>query len=208
MPEQRNDSEEYVMVVSASDLWNIGYFEGISFDLEKYLTIINDKNKIVFNRRQEMEKNPGYKQIIPYVILNHDGTIFSYRRGKLQGEKRLLGNYSIGVGGHISTKDMNLFDIPYQEAMRRELNEELKIESPFKEYIAALLNDDSNEVGRVHLGIIHILCLDKPLVTRREQSIIEATFVDHSQLLKEIQKYENWSQLCIQKLERLLESCR
>lgn len=155
-----------------------------------------------------MEINPIYKQIIPYVILSHNRTIFSYRRGKLLGEKRLLGNYSIGVGGHISACDRNLFDHTYKEAMRRELNEEMEIASPYKEYTAALLNDDSNEVGRVHFGMVHILCLDKPLVKPREKSMNEPAFVDQTALLKNIDKYENWSQICIRNIERILERAK
>jgi len=207
MPEQKKSNEEYVMVVSTSDLWRAGYFEGLNFDLKRYLSIIEEKNNIAFNSRQEMENNPNYKQIIPYVIISHNRTIFSYRRGKLLGEKRLLGNYSIGIGGHISTYDINLFDATYKEAMRRELNEEVEIASPYQEYIAVLLNDDSNEVGKVHFGIVHILCLEKPLVKPKEKSINEPDFVTQSYLLKNIQKYENWSQICIRELDRILVTC-
>ncbi len=208
MPDQKKNNEEYVMVVPAADLWRTGYFEGLCFDFSNYLTIIEGQQNIAFKRREEMEVNPNYKQIIPYVILFHNGTIFSYRRGKLLGEKRLLGNSSIGVGGHISAHDRNLFDATYKEAMRRELNEEVEIASPYKEYTAALLNDDSNEVGRVHFGIVHILCLDKPIVKPREKSMNEPAFVDQTALLKDINKYENWSQICIRNLEQILGSCK
>jgi len=207
MSDQEKNNDEYVMVVSAADLWHAGYFEGLCFDIGKYLTIIEEKKNISFNKRQEMENDHRYKQIIPYVILSHKGTIFSYRRGKLLGEERLLGNYSIGVGGHISTYDRNLFDATYKEAMRREINEEVEIASTYKEYTAAFLNDDSNDVGRVHFGMVHMLCLENPNVKPREKSINEAAFVGQSYLLKNIQKYENWSQICIRNIEQLLELC-
>ncbi len=205
MTDEKRNREEYVMVVPAADLWRAGYFEGLCFDLPKYLTIIEGQQHIEFKPREEMEINPDYKQIIPYVILSHKGTIFSYRRGKLMGETRLLGNYSIGVGWHISASDRNLFDHTYKEAMRRELNEEVEIASPYKEYAAALINDDSNEVGRVHFGMVHILCLDKPIVKPREKSMNEPAFVDQTALLKDIDKYENWSQICIRNIERILD---
>lgn len=208
MSDQKKNNGEYIMVVSAADLWRSGYFEGLCFDLGRYLPIIEEKHNITFNRREEMETDINFKQIIPYVILAHNESIFSYRRGKLLGEKRLLGNYSIGVGGHISTYDRNLFDVTYKEAMRRELKEEVEIGSPYKEYIAAFLNDDSNEVGRVHFGMVHVLCLEKPIVTAREKSMNEPEFVDRTYLLKNIEKYENWSQICIRNLDRIFASCK
>jgi predicted NUDIX family phosphoesterase len=208
MTDQKRNKEEYVMVVSAADLWRVGYFEGLCFDFSRYVTIIEGQQNIAFKQREEMEGNPNYKQIITYLVLFHEGTFFSYRRGKLLGEKRLLGNYSIGVGGHISAHDRNLFDDTYKEAMRRELNEEVEIASPYKEYTAALLNDDSNDVWRVHFGMVHILCLEKPIVKPREKSINETAFVDQADLLKNIDKYENWSQICIRNIERILDRAK
>ena len=196
------------MVVPAAELWRAGYFEGLCFDFSRYVTIIERQQHIEFKQREEMEINPNYKQIIPYVILSHNGTIFAYRRGKLLGEKRLMGNYSIGVGGHISARDRNLFGHTYEEAMRRELNEEVEIASSYKEYTAALINDDSNEVGRVHFGMVHILRLDKPSVKPREKSMNEPAFVDQATLLKNIDKYENWSQICIRNIERILDRAK
>lgn len=206
MSDQKKNTQEYIMVVPSSELWRHGYFEGLCFNLESYLPVIQGAH-IDYKLREDMENDPNYKQIIPYVIIYHSGTIFSYRRGKLLGEKRLLGSYSIGVGGHISTTDRNLFDASYNEAMRRELTEEVEIGSQYKEYIAALLNDDSNEVGRVHFGMVHILCLDRPVVKPREKSMNEPAFVEQSQLLKNIDKYENWSQICIRDIEHIIEAC-
>jgi predicted NUDIX family phosphoesterase len=206
MSDQKKNTEEYIMVVPALELWRSGYFEGLCFNFESYLSVIEGQ-QIDYKLREDMETNPNYKQIIPYVILYHNGTFFSYRRGKLLGEQRLLGSYSIGVGGHISTTDRNLFDTSYNKAMRRELTEEIEIGSTYKEYIAALLNDDSNEVGRVHFGMVHILCLDTPIVKPREKSMNEPAFVDQSHLLKNIDKYENWSQICIRNIEHILAAC-
>lgn len=207
MAGRRKKNREYILVVPTSGLWQAGYFQGLCFDILKYLTVIENEQNIVFKIREEMEKNSNYKQIIPYVLLFHDGTVFSYRRGKLLGEKRLLGNYSIGVGGHISAHDRNLFDTTYNEGMRRELNEEVEITSPYKEHTVALLNDDSNEVGRVHLGIVHILCLEEAMVKPKEKSINEPCFLDEATLLKNIDKYENWSKICIRNFKKIFGSC-
>ena len=111
-------------------------------------------------QRKLAETDPAFKQLIPYVIVTYNNTIFSYRRRKLLSEQRLLSNYSIGVGGHISTDDLTFFSQTYEDGLLRELNEEIGIKDNFSERIVALLNDDSNDVGKVHFGIVHVLQVD------------------------------------------------
>lgn len=197
--------EEYVMVIPSNVLWEGGYFQGLHFDTEKYLSLIEDRNKTIFKKRKDAESDPSYKQIIPYVILSYKNTLFSYRRGKLLSEKRLVGNYSIGIGGHISVNDVNLFDVPYKDAMRRELYEEVEITASYSQWIVGLINDDSNDVGKVHFGIVYIFDLESPDVKSREKSINEGKFVAISSLQKDIKKYENWSQICISDIDTLVK---
>ena len=128
-----------------------------------------------------------------------------YRRGKLLAEKRLLGNYSLGIGGHISVTDPGLFGSSYDDGLKREINEEVVIESPYTQRVVALLNDDSNDVGKVHFGVVHVLTLDKPLVKPREKSINETKFLAISELQKDVEKFENWSKICIQNIQRLIQ---
>ena len=119
-------------------------------------------------------------------------------------KKRLLGNRSIGVGGHISVDDPGLFGTTYEEGMKRELHEEVEIATPFTDRRAALINDDSNEVGRVHFGVVHILNLGIPAVRPREKSINEVRFDPADRLKAETGEYETWSQICIGALPGLL----
>jgi len=194
--------EEYVLVFSASLLKELGYFQGLCFGFGKYIDIIQSNCK--FMKRENVETNYNYKQLIPYVILDHNDKIFSYRRGALLSEERLLSNYSIGVGGHISVDDPNLFTTLYEEGMNREIREEIYIDTEYVDNIVALLNDDSNEVGKVHFGIIHIFRLNKPEVRKKEKSINEPKFITIKELKKKINKYENWSKICINSIEKLL----
>ncbi len=196
--------DEYVMVIPSRVLWEVGYFQGLHFDTEKYLRFIEDGNKTVFKKRKDVEFDPSYKQIIPYVILSHNDTLFSYRRGKLLTEQRLIGNYSIGIGGHISVDDVKLFEVTYKDAMIRELNEEVEITTPYSQWIAGLINDDSSDVGKVHFGIVYVFVLEYPGVNPREKSINEAKFVTMSSLQKDIKKYESWSQICIADIDTLI----
>jgi predicted NUDIX family phosphoesterase len=197
--------EEYVLVFPTQLLDQIGKFQGVSFELDKYLDIILNPKNHTFLKRKDAETNPAYKQLIPYALLQFKDTFFVYRRGKLLAEKRLFGNYSLGIGGHISVTDPGLFSTTYEDGLKREINEEVLIESRYTQRVVALLNDDSNDVGKVHFGIVHILTLEKPLVKPREKSINETKFLDINTLKKDIETFENWSKICIQNMQHFIQ---
>jgi predicted NUDIX family phosphoesterase len=196
--------EEYVLAFPTELLNQIGTFQGTSLELDKYLDIILNPKNHTFIKRKDAENNPAYKQLIPYALLHCGSDVFVYRRGKLLAEKRLLGNYSLGIGGHISVTDPGLFNTTYEDGLKREINEEVIIESKYTQRIAALINDDSNDVGKVHFGIVHSLSLEKPLVRPKEKSINETKFLDKDELQKEIEKFENWSKICIQHIQQVI----
>jgi predicted NUDIX family phosphoesterase len=148
-----------------------------------------------------METDPSYKQLIPYVIFRYrDATgrtlLFQYIRGKGQGESRLHAKRSIGIGGHISADDAAQKSA-YAEGMRRELAEEVAIETPYTEQLAGLINDDETEVGRVHLGVVHLFDVERPAVQPRESDILDAGFRPVEELLAEPERCETWSQICL-----------
>ena len=190
--------EEQVLVVERKVIERAGMFNGLMFDVERYLREIFVQGATCFMNRAQVEKNPAYKQIIPYVIMSCEGKYLSYVRGKRAGETRLVAKRSIGIGGHINPVDWTLFSAePYQtylEAVKREVAEEVSVETPLSEdRIVALLNDDSTEVGQVHLGIVHLWTLDEPKVTRREQMITQMSFMTADELEKVRDSLETWS---------------
>ncbi len=197
--------EEYVLVFPTQLLDQIGKFQGVSFELDKYLDIILNPKNHTFLKRKDAETNPAYKQLIPYALLQFKDTFFVYRRGKLLAEKRLFGNYSLGIGGHISVTDPGLFSTTYEDGLKREINEEVLIESHYTQRVVALLNDDSNDVGKVHFGIVHVLSLEKPLVKPREKSINETKFLNINTLKKDIETFENWSKICIENMQHMID---
>jgi predicted NUDIX family phosphoesterase len=197
--------EEHVFVFPTQLLEQRGMFQGLCFELDTYRDIIHDPKNHIFLKRKEAESNPAYKQLIPYALLHCRDKVFVYRRGKLLAEKRLLGNYSLGVGGHISVTDPGLFGTTYEDGLKREINEEVIIESPYRQRIVALLNDDSNDVGKVHFGVVHVLTLDKPLVKPREKSINETNFLSTEELRNKIDAFENWSKICIQHIDHVID---
>src|SRR5947208_2350411 len=139
-------TEERVLCFERKLLDEIGVFQGLNLDVERYLPELTSPSRLVYRNRSEAEQDKRYKQLIPYVLIICNGRILRYRRGRGGQETRLHGLYSIGVGGHISEEDNGLFStgLGYDEGMRRELLEAVAIEK-VKEAAVAVINDDSTE---------------------------------------------------------------
>ncbi len=198
---------EHVLVAPTELFHSLGHFQGFSRDVERYLAALLDPRIIRYLPRPEMERDPSFKQLIPYVVFRHttaDGRtmIFQYTRGKGQGEGRLHSKRSVGIGGHISSIDTaaGATADPYQEGLRRELAEEVAIDSPYTQQCVGLINDDLTEVGKVHLGVVHIFDVERPAVQPRETEILECGFRDVRELLADLSGFETWSQICLQAL--------
>jgi predicted NUDIX family phosphoesterase len=202
-----NQQHENVLVIRRSLFDELGGFEGLNYQPEKYLKPILSRGSNFFIPRHEAENNPAYKQIIPYALIAFEKTVLHYVRGKKAGEQRLVAKGSIGIGGHMNETDESLFAMDeqaYRAGVEREVNEEIKIDTPFEDRIVALLNDDSTDVGRVHLGIVHIFKLEEPKVQKREAMITGLSFLTKRELIARRESLESWSQLCLDSLERLL----
>ena len=200
-------NEEMVLVVRRGLFDQLGAFQGLNFDVARYLSPILARENNFFAPRSAAELDPGLKQIIPYVLLTHGGRVLHYVRGKKGGERRLLAKGSIGIGGHLNDADENLFSYDqraYLNGVRREVEEELILQSGYQNHIRALLNDDSTEVGRVHLGIVHVFELDSAQVTKREAVITQLGFLTPDELRARRDQLETWSQLCLDGLDELL----
>lgn len=201
--------EEQVLVIERKVFEQVGSFNGLAFDVGRYLEKIFAPGVPRFMSRSKAEKDSSYKQLIPYVIMTCDGKYLTYVRGKRAGEGRLVGLRSIGIGGHINPIDneIPLFDTDfrqmYETAVEREVAEEVSVETPHTGRIAALLNDESNEVGSVHLGVVHHWILDAPQVNKREQMITQMSFMTPAELQQVCDKMETWSQLCLDGLDKM-----
>ena len=199
--------EEMVLVIRRSLLESLGLFQGLQFEVDRYLTAMLARENNFFAPRSSAETDPNLKQIIPYAILVSSGSVLRYKRGKKSGEQRLVAKGSIGIGGHMNDRDEGLFALDrqaYLGGVEREIDEELIIERPLRNRIAALINDDSNEVGQVHLGIVHVLELPRPVAEKRESMILSVEFLAPEQLRAERDTLETWSQICVDNLEKLL----
>jgi predicted NUDIX family phosphoesterase len=205
-----NVPNENVLVIRRSLFDQLGNFHGLNFEPEKYLDALLSSGNNFFFPRAQAENDPAYKQIIPYVLLSFEDKLLYYVRGKEAGEQRLAAKGSIGIGGHMSEeKDKFLWhttdESAYRDGVEREVNEEIKIDTQFEDRIVALLNDDTTEVGRVHLGIVHLFKLAEPKVGKGERMITKLAFLTKAELMSRRESLETWSQICVDSLERLLK---
>ncbi|MCZ6816857.1 MAG: hypothetical protein O7F76_09230 [Planctomycetota bacterium] len=200
--------EEQVLVVERTVLEEAGVFEGFTFEVDRYLQRLFVAGVPRFMPRSLAETDPAYKQIIPYVILTSGGKYLSYVRGSRAGETRLVGRRSIGIGGHINPIDsMPLFSSDFRDAyfgaVEREVAEEIDVQTGHSDRVVGLLNDDSTDVGRVHLGIIHLWTLDSAAVKKREQMITQMAFMSLAELHGVRDSLETWSRFCLDPLAEM-----
>ena len=196
-----NKQEEEILVYQTSLFKELGYFNGFCDNVGKYIQPITEAAQFV--PRSSAEEDPSLKQIIPYVIILHKDHIYRYKRTRRGEEERLHAKYSIGVGGHINPFDKyDLFTATksvIEMAMEREVGEEVIINTTYSTKCVGLLNDDSNEVGQVHFGIVYQLDVDEPKVEIREKrSFTQANFVDADSLQRDFNLFETWSQILIE----------
>jgi predicted NUDIX family phosphoesterase len=212
-------AEEQILVVPTSLFHDLGYFQGFSDDISRYLPRLLEGDHVEYRPRGEMEEDPSFKQLIPYMLFrwtDNEGTVqlFEYQRGSGQGERRLHAKRSVGIGGHISTLDASVAlslrernhlaerddYTPYREGMRRELEEEVEIDTKYTEQIAGLINDDETPVGQVHLGVVHLCDVEGPHIRPREADILDGQFRPVRDILPRLDEFESWSQIAVRAL--------
>src|SRR5580698_8794541 len=199
-------TEERVLCFERELFEKLGVFQGLSLEVGKYLPVVTAPANVTYINRSAAEQDRRYKQLIPYALIICNDKILRYRRGKGGQETRLHGLFSVGVGGHISEEDNGLFSssrLGYNEAMRRELMEEVAIDAT-KEVAVAVINDDSTEVGYVHLGVVHIVQVTDESVAGCRSGIVGPEFIPISEAVKNPAAYESWSSFCLQHLDALL----
>lgn len=157
----------------------------------------------VFKHRGEIEHDPSVKQIIPYLIVKHEGRLFLFQRSSHGGDPRLHGLYSIGVGGHINRRDVVGVDDVVDAGLRRELQEELEIGGSWRARLVGVLNDDTNAVGQVHFGLVHVVEVDEPSVAVRESDTLSGRLADVEEVMGLRDRMETWSQLILDAVDPL-----
>lgn len=161
--------------------------------LDEILDAIYDGH--FFLDRPTAEISPQYKQIIPYVIVRHAGSFFLLQRTQKQTEARLHHKLSLGIGGHINPDTPDLLD-----GLHKELEEEVNVAGDYDLTFAGILNDDTTEVGTVHLGAVYVLEAHDRDVTVRETEKMTGRWVDVAELPALREQLETWSQIVYDEL--------
>ncbi len=151
-----------------------------------------------FVDRQHAETNPDIKQFIPYCIIERKGDYFSYKRTNKGGEKRLHDLMSLGIGGHINLGDSTYPEDAYNIGFERELKEEIGLlPNQYTHKILGFIYDDSNEVGKVHLGIVHLVKIGDINVKITDKALSKGKFDTLDNMKKNLANFETWSQIVL-----------
>jgi len=187
---------EEVLVVRRAQLFPAGAFHGFSSEgVERYLATI--AAHAVFAPRDRVEHDPSLKQIIPYVVLRHQQSIFLVRRTRAGSEERLREKFSIGIGGHINPADVGDAIDPVEAGMRRELTEEVDVPPGWQARAVGVLNDDKEAVGSVHFGLVYVVDLPSTDVRVRETAKLYGAFATPEELREVYPRLETWSQFVV-----------
>ncbi|HUP48261.1 MAG TPA: NUDIX domain-containing protein [Thermoanaerobaculia bacterium] len=182
---------EEVMVVPRADLEP--FIGGRGFDLIRagtstILELIESRH--LFIPRPQAEVSPEFKQIIPYVAIRNGEDYFLLKRTARQTETRLHHKLSLGIGGHINPDTPTLLG-----GLKRELEEEVALATPYELHFVGILNDDTTDVGRVHLGAVYVLDAAARNITVRETEKMSGSWVAREDLGELRETMETWSQL-------------
>ena len=172
-----NKDDEQVLVIKSEILFKDGIWQGLKTDnLDYYIDLI--KNNCEFKRRGNVENDPSFQQIIPYIVFNFANKYFIYKYLPKAGEPRLVDTYQLGVGGHINLVDGENGNI-LEAGMMREWSEEVDYRGNFIEKkLVGVLNDDTNPVEQVHLGLVYNFVGDSPEISIKETDKMEGRLVD------------------------------
>jgi predicted NUDIX family phosphoesterase len=146
-----------------------------------------------FLQRPLAEEDPALKQLIPYVVVRDGALVYLMERTAAGGDPRLHGKASIGVGGHLNPVDEG--EDPLADGLRREWSEELVADWEPEFRLVGLLNDDSNPVGSVHLGVVFEVQADGRPVEVRERDKLTGRFATVAEVRATSERMETWSRL-------------
>lgn len=189
--------DELVYVVPRTSVMGADGWYGIrEADLAAFVASIEEHGR--FGARPEMEADPAFKQVIPYLVLRDGDRYFLMRRTRAGGDVRLHDRWSIGVGGHLNPGDENL-----DGGLRREWSEEVVADFVPDFGFVGLLNDDTTPVGQVHLGAVFVADAGGRAVTIRETDKLTGGFATPAEVAAVASDLETWSRLVFDFIEAL-----
>jgi predicted NUDIX family phosphoesterase len=169
----------------------------VSDGLDRVRQVIRERS--FFMPRGEVEEDPTYLQIIPFVVFRHRDRYLLTKRLRASTERRLRQRYSLGVGGHINPGDVEGGDV-VDGGMRREWQEEVRYAGSFSARLLGVLNDRSAPVSRVHLGLVFLVDGSTPDIEIRETHKLSGELLRLDEMRIYYLDMETWSQLVFDQL--------
>jgi len=210
---------EFVFVVPRNDLFRDCYPQGLmpfgaEFPLSAFEACVARHGYFV--QRSHAESNPNLKQVIPYTLVVRGGDVFLLRRLSKSGDARLANKLSIGVGGHINPEDAlaavgadgSSRASPIDNGSRREIEEEIHVSGATRLSRVGVINDDSNPVGAVHVGLVQLMQVEGD-VRVRETEVLEGRFASPEELARlsdQSANFESWSKILVGRLSQILKT--
>lgn len=183
--------KENILVIKRNVLFPETAFQGIRPIEDSFFDIIQEQQE--FLPRPQMEEDPLYKQIIPYLIFKFQDRYFLMQRKSTSSEQRLKNKYSLGIGGHMRQEDMQQAKTIFDWA-HREFHEEIDYQGCFTIKTLGMLNDDSNPVGQVHVGLVLLLEGDCDAIKIRSE-LKSGQLLTVQELQAHYNDMETWSQI-------------
>lgn len=182
-------SDELVLGVPRAAILGMATWRGVMYgDVQPYLARIASAGE--YRPRAEVEQDPSWKQVIPYLVLRDRGRIYLMRRTSAGSDARLHERWSIGIGGHVNPDDGGV-----DGGLLREWSEEIVADFVPGFRVIGLLNDDTDPVGQVHLGVVCVAEADGREVAIRETHKLAGAFVSPADVLRVYERLETWSSL-------------
>lgn len=184
-------NDEQILVIKSDILFKDGKWQGLKTEnLDYYIDLI--KKNCEFKRRGDMENDPSFKQIIPYILFKYQDKYFLYRYLKKAGEQRLLNDLIIGVGGHINKDDVKQGEDILEAGRDREWNEEVEYKDKLEKKLIGFLADEKRPVERVHLGLVYLFTGNTPNIFVKETDKMAGELVSPEVLVKGAPNTEGW----------------
>jgi predicted NUDIX family phosphoesterase len=191
IPAQPLPNDEHILVVKRNTLFPETAWQGLHVpESSDFLDIILTNKE--FQPRSIMEQDARYKQIIPYLVFCHNGSYFLMQRKAKASEQRLKNKYSFGIGGHIRQDD--IINTNIADWAKREFHEEVDYHGNFTIEPFGILNDDSNNVGKVHVAFVYILHGDSDAISVKEE-LQNGTLLSLDACKEYYDSMESWSQI-------------
>ena len=193
--------DEQILVVNRKELFNDEQYDFYGFlpkEDDKVKKIVANFSKYEVKRRGDMEEDPAYKQLIGYIVVKDKETkeTLVYKRLVGGGEARLHGKASVGIGGHMNEVVGKKIEEMLIINSARELNEEIGLSESYaveNMHFVGLINDDKEEVGKVHIGVVYVCEVDKKDVKVMEDDTLVVKWCTSEEAHKE-ENYESWSE--------------